>query len=68
MIKRDGFKCVICGKWSVGWGNKKQYGNNPAPVKNKGECCDYCNATVIIPVRLGQLKECRAWGMAEVAE
>lgn len=41
------FKCCICGK--VFWG----YGNNPAPVKDKGRCCDICNSTQVIPTRLG---------------
>lgn len=33
--------CVICGKKFEGWGN------NPAPVKDHGRCCDECNWTVI---------------------
>lgn len=41
------FKCVICKKFRIGWGN------NPAPVKFKGRCCDQCNLTEVIPVRLG---------------
>ncbi len=43
--------CVICGKQTVG------YGNNPAPVKNFGRCCDVCNATVVLPKRLYELKK-----------
>ena len=44
---KQGFKCIICEKWSMGWGSNKQYGNNPEPVMNHGECCDECNELVI---------------------
>jgi hypothetical protein len=39
-------KCCICNKVLTG------YGNNPAPVKDRGECCDACNAAVVIPARM----------------
>ncbi len=39
-------KCVLCGVKILGWGN------NPAPLANKGECCDVCNDTKVIPARL----------------
>lgn len=47
------FKCCICGKQSVG------YGNNPWPVSDNNEdrCCDFCNITKVIPARLKELKE-----------
>ena len=35
------YKCVLCGKTFYG------YGNNPAPLKKKGRCCDFCNSDVI---------------------
>ena len=38
--------CCICGEMFEGWGN------NPAPVKEKGECCDNCNFVYVIPARL----------------
>ena len=38
--------CVICGEIGIG------YGNNPAPVKTEGKCCDDCNALFVIPARL----------------
>ena len=38
------FKCCLCGKESIG------YGNNAMPVK-KGRCCDDCNMTYVIPFR-----------------
>ena len=41
------FKCVICEKTI-----KEQYGNNPAPVKARGKCCDPCNWKVVIPTRM----------------
>ena len=41
------FKCVICKKTIKG-----EYGNNPAPVVNKGNCCDNCNTKVVIPTRI----------------
>ena len=42
--------CCICGKEFIG------YGNNPSPVKEKGKCCDECNATIVIAKRLEQLR------------
>lgn len=39
-------KCCICGKPFIG------YGNNPAPIKHKGRCCDACNGQMVIPSRL----------------
>lgn len=38
-------KCCICNKPFIG------YGNNPAPVKHKGRCCDDCNEQIVIPSR-----------------
>lgn len=38
-------KCSICGKHYEG------YGNNARPVNN-GRCCNYCNATVVVPKRI----------------
>ena len=43
------WKCCICGKWFKGWGN------NPSPVKEKGQCCDMCNMTTVIPARINAL-------------
>ena len=47
MAKKEGFKCVLCGSWSLGWGSGKKYGNNPEPLASHGECCNECNAKVI---------------------
>lgn len=35
------FRCCICKNIFEG------YGNNPAPLKNKGRCCDTCDDLVI---------------------
>ena len=42
-------RCVICGK------PFKEWGNNPWPVKEDGECCDKCNMERVIPARLAML-------------
>ncbi len=52
--EETGFTCCLCGKHSEGWGDKKQFGNNPQPLKDDGECCDECNNTKVIPERLKQ--------------
>lgn len=38
-------KCCLCG------GEFEGYGNDPAPLKESGECCDRCNAEKVIPAR-----------------
>ena len=43
-------KCCICGRKFSGWGN------NPWPLRDKGECCDWCNTHRVIPMRIFQLK------------
>jgi hypothetical protein len=41
-------QCCLCG------GNAGKYGNNPAPLPSAGGvCCELCNFTKVIPVRLG---------------
>lgn len=39
------FRCCICGKEFIG------YGNSPYPIKDTGECCEVCNYTKVIPQR-----------------
>ena len=53
-------KCSLCD------GTYTHYGNNPEPLKRFRErCCDDCNATKVIPVRLkGEYKE----GIIEVKD
>lgn len=48
---RNKMKCCICGS-EIG-----KYGNNPWPVKEKGECCDMCNMTVVLKARIKMLNE-----------
>ena len=36
------FECVLCGEKS------NEYGNNPYPLAEEGECCDSCNNDVIV--------------------
>ena len=45
--KEAEYTCCICGEEFEG------YGNNPAPVKESGKCCDACNRKFVIPARLG---------------
>lgn len=44
-------KCIICGRPIRG------LGNNPAPVKEVGHCCDKCNAEIVIPKRFRLIAE-----------
>ena len=43
----EGYVCCLCETKFF-----NSYGNNPAPLKNTGECCDECNKTKVIPARL----------------
>ena len=42
-------KCCLCGEEFEG------YGNDPAPLKDSGECCGRCNAEKVIPAGLEAL-------------
>lgn len=42
-------RCVLCGEILEG------YGNNPQPIKRRGECCQKCNEERVIPARLHRL-------------
>ena len=44
--------CVLCGSLFVG------YGHNPAPLSDKGRCCDACN-TVVVMARLSAIQNRR---------
>ena len=38
--------------------DKEWFANNPYPVaSSKYVCCDYCNATIVMPARFGKLME-----------
>ena len=48
--KEDCGKCCLCkGLMSNKWGN------NPAPLRKRGKCCDKCNADKVIPARMGSV-------------
>lgn len=40
------FICIICCKEE-----DRDYGNNPWPISEKGDCCETCNRKVVIPAR-----------------
>lgn len=43
-------KCCICGKEIT-----QYHGNNPRPVKDKGECCNDCNSKYVVPARITEI-------------
>jgi DNA-binding protein YbaB len=49
--KEAEYTCCICGDEFEG------YGNNPAPYKESGKCCDACNRKFVIPARFMQLQD-----------
>ena len=49
--KEAEYTCCICGDDFEG------YGNNPAPYKESGKCCDACNRKFVIPARLAQVAD-----------
>ena len=46
--KEECGKCCLC----KGFLNSK-WGNNPAPLRKRGKCCDACNMDKVIPARMG---------------
>ena len=54
--------CCLCGKPFKGWGN------NPDPLafKEDERCCDFCNDKFVIPARIIQNRENRAFTKEEV--
>lgn len=47
-------RCVLCGKAF------SEFGNNPAPLAEHGQCCDECNRTKVIPERYRRHTESRS--------
>ena len=47
--------CIMCGDPCYG------YGNNPAPLRDEGSCCDECNMEYVIPARLKLYLEELVW-------
>jgi hypothetical protein len=43
------YKCCLCKKQKYG------FGNNPAPLKEEGRCCDECNAYQVVPARVKEI-------------
>ena len=43
--------CCICGK------PFKEWGNNPWPVKQEGQCCNECNRNVVLPARVREIRK-----------
>ena len=49
-------KCVICGsKIETDADGKWDGGHNAEPI-NEGRCCETCNDTIVIPMRLRQFQ------------
>lgn len=61
-------KCIICGTALSQWPGGGGYGNNPDPwpspqaarvlaekANDDYRCCETCNSTVVIPMRLAML-------------
>jgi hypothetical protein len=43
--------CVLCGEPFT------EFGNNPWPLANDGDCCDDCNDRLVLPARLARLTQ-----------
>lgn len=44
------YTCCLCGEKQIG------YGNNPFPASQSGLCCNNCNISIVIPMRIRLLK------------
>jgi hypothetical protein len=44
-------KCIICKQIIIG------HGHNPYPIGDKGRCCDDCNYSVVLPLRISRFKK-----------
>jgi len=52
--------CCLCGKPCEPWHEPPTgYGHNPDPFGNHDDdrCCDYCNASKVIPARIREYVE-----------
>lgn len=50
-MRTDMQPCSICGGPLCDEDAEWKGGNNAAPI-NDGRCCDWCNSTVVVPVRI----------------
>lgn len=46
--KLEAFTCVLCGEHIAPDLVRGQFGNNPQPLAYTGQCCDLCNADVVM--------------------
>jgi len=53
-LKFYDFVCCICGKGSKGFGNNPET-NGAQKYSLDDECCDECNATIVVPARFGNM-------------
>lgn len=55
MVNKVGklYVCVLCDKTWYG------LGNNPAPLKKRGLCCNKCNLERVLPARLNLMKKAK---------
>ena len=57
MYKRKKHLCSICtGPMELWYPGATGYGHNAQPV-NDGRCCNTCNATIVIPLRLLRIRD-----------
>ena len=49
--KPESKKCVLCNKEFT------EYGNNPWPLADKGQCCNDCNINKVLPARIHILQK-----------
>ena len=45
-VKEDSEKCILCG------GSIGEWGNNPYPLAEEGECCSTCDTERVVPERI----------------
>ena len=50
-VKEDSEKCILCG------GSIGEWGNNPYPLAEEGECCSTCNTERVVPERIRQREQ-----------
>ena len=46
-------RCCFCRKMLIG---EDEFGNNPAPLREKGRCCNECNWQLVIPARMAAIQ------------
>ena len=46
---KEYWTCCFCEKIFTG------FGNNPDTHRDDDECCDHCNNTIVLPLRMGEI-------------